>query len=1350
MSKQPTIKTKQRKSKMDKSFRLFDFNVYSAEKTQEESSDDEQQNHVNEDRSFDDEYGESYGYTEPKKKSTTYKDSKIFMIQMFGVNEKGETCSIIAEHFKPFFYVKVDDDWTQGKKLSFLAHIKQQIGKYYEDSISECKLIKRKKLYGFDGGKLHKFVMFKFENERAFNKVKNLWFEDKYNHKEKRKQRRLIPKGYLFDDCFTQLYEANIPPLLRYFHIKQISPSGWVALPTKKLRKPDVKRTSCKYEWVMNYKDIIPLNDKETPVPLKICSFDIEASSSHGDFPIPVKTYKKLAGNIMELWESDGLNELDREDAISHLENMIHAAFGYADNINIDLVYPKHHPDKEFVNKLFTQWIATPVKELADISDSSINTIENMFEERYAQINQGGGDEGANGCGEAYQEGGENAQHYTRFNKPTIKSYTKRKATIIDMLNDKTFDRESKVNELTNTLTAKFPKLEGDKVTFIGSTFMRYGEKEPYFNHCIALDTCDELHDVENSQIETYQTEHEVLLAWTKLIQKVDPDIIIGYNIFGFDYQFMFQRAKETRCAEAFLKLSRNKDELCGQKDFNTGELKIEESSIVIASGQHDLHFIKMNGRLQVDLYNYFRRDYNLTSYKLDYVSGYFIGDTVKKFEHISAPSVRETRAKSSKPGTPGKRLRIKTKPIDKTRIYSKNLLGLKNHSYIVFEESSHSTDMYKDGAKFKVENVNEEEGTFEIIGHESPDMSKHVKWCLAKDDVTPQDIFRMTNEGPKSRAVIAKYCIQDCNLVHYLMNKIDVITGFIEMAKICSVPMNFLVMRGQGIKLTSYISKKCREKDTLMPVIEKKENDDGYEGAIVLPPKCNLYLDNPVACVDYSSLYPSCMISENLSHDSKVWTKEYDLEGNLIKETGEKTASGEFKYDNLEDYEYVDVTHDTYSWIPNERGKRVKTKKGTKTCRFAQFKEGNAIMPSILKELLAARKATRKQIPNQKDEFMKNVLDKRQLSYKITANSLYGQCGARTSTFYEKDVAASTTATGRKLLTYAQRLIEEVYGDCICETKKYGKVHSKAEYIYGDTDSVFFTFNLEELDGTPIRGKKALEITIELAQEAGELATKFLKGPHDLEYEKTFMPFCLLSKKRYVGMLYELDPEKCKRKSMGIVLKRRDNAPIVKDIYGGIIDILMKEQNIEEAIMFLKSSLQKVVDGEYGMDKLIITKSLRSNYKNPQQIAHKVLADRIAKRDPGNKPSSGDRIPFVYIQTNGKVRLQGEKIETPEFITRNKIPIDYSFYISNQIMKPVQQVFALVLEEIPEFKKKVMNFKAKIRNLAKTMESEKFEKKEQDLRNKAVKTILFAPYLRTTDNKKQGNREITSFFRAV
>ena len=175
---------------------------------------------------------------------------------------------------------------------------KQQIGKYYEDSICECKLIKRKKLYGFDGGKRHKFILLKFENERAFNKVKNLWYTTPKKRQGGKEngftRRKLNPSGYIYDYSPTYLYEANIPPLLRYFHMKEVSPSGWIAVPNAKMKKPKVCKTSCKYEFIVSYKDIIPLNNKETPVPLKICSFDIEASSSHGDFPLPVKNYKKL------------------------------------------------------------------------------------------------------------------------------------------------------------------------------------------------------------------------------------------------------------------------------------------------------------------------------------------------------------------------------------------------------------------------------------------------------------------------------------------------------------------------------------------------------------------------------------------------------------------------------------------------------------------------------------------------------------------------------------------------------------------------------------------------------------------------------------------------------------------------------------------------------------------------------------------------------------------------------------------------------------------------------------------------------------------------------------------------
>ena len=1273
---------------MEHIFRIFDFNVYNDKKSSDDLSD-----------SDDD--------------STKFKDSTNFIIQMFGVNETGKTCSILVEDFKPFFYVMVNDSWSIQVKDAFLADIKSKIGKYYDNSITECIIIKRKKLYGFDGGKEHKFVKFEFNSMSAFNKAKNLWFSD-YNSGH-----TLLKDGYQFYNTNTRLYEANIPPLLRFFHIKDISPSGWIALPKKKtvqFTNENVKKTTCDFEYSIGFKDIVPLNNMEVRVPYKIMSFDIEASSSHGDFPVPVKSYKKLTTNIIEYFEMLDI-EITPELCKDTLKEIILTAFNYNNNSNsnstiktkIDLVYPKKAPKKQAdVEVLFEKWITTPVRKNNDSASeiANVTTIESLFE-KMGQNEENDEEEYGNG--------------YTKY----VKQVNNKKSTVIDILCDKKMDRDTKVLEINNSLNTVFPRLEGDKVTFIGSTFMYYGEKEPSFNHCVALNTCEK---VDNSIIESYSTEKEVLLAWQKLVQRENPDIIIGYNIFGFDYEFMFRRAQENNCVDEFMKLSRNKNEVCATIDKETGDYKIEESTIQIASGQHDLKFIKMNGRLQVDLYNFFRREENLTSYKLDYVAGHFIGDYTKKIEH---------KLESSE-----------------TEITTTNMTGLLEGSFVHFEEIGHSVDYYEGGDKFLVTYVDKTNCKFRINKIVNPDQQKKVRWCLAKDDVTPKDIFRMTNGTADDRAVIAKYCIQDCNLVHYLFNKADILTGFVEMAKICSVPINFLVMRGQGIKLTSYIAKKCREKRTLMPVIEKGGLDEGFEGAIVLDPKCDLYLDNPVACVDYASLYPSSMISENLSHDSKVWTKEYDLAGNLIEEFGDKNENGDFIYDNLPGYEYVNVTYDTYRYVrksPSSAAEKIRS--GMKICRFAQpgdSGEGKAIMPSILEELLVARKTTRKLIPLETDEFMKNVLDKRQIGYKLTANSLYGQCGAKTSTFYEQDIAACTTATGRMLLTYAKKIIEECYGDSICNTKEHGPVLTKAEYIYGDTDSVFFTFNLQTPEGQPIRGKKALEITIELAQEAGHLASSFLKGPHDLEYEKTFMPFCLLSKKRYVGMLYETDPNKCKRKEMGIVLKRRDNAPIVKDIYGGIIDILMKKQNIKEATDFLKSCLQNIVDEKYSMDKLIITKSLRSGYKNPQSIAHKVLADRITARDPGNKPSSGDRIPFVYINSTNKKALQGEKIETPNYILENKLKIDYSFYITNQIMKPVQQVFALVLEKIWESqnkKPKIAKFRKDVESLRNTVDEEKFHDKLEQLKNKEVKALLFDEYLRETNNEKQGNQSLTKFY---
>ncbi len=1517
-----------KKKSIGKSFRLIDFNIY-----------DEARNNGSDSESCDSNGNQKY--------KARQEDSQ-FIIQMYGINEQGETATIYINDYMPFFYVKVGDKWTQRECNMLLEDIKKKISKYFHNSIASIELVDKHKLYGFTGGKKYKFVKITFENIATMNKVKNIWFG--YDEATNRR----VLKPYVFppgnNGVNLELYESSIPPLLRYFHINNISPSGWVFVPTNKVLQPDPKTTTCKYEYICRASQIKPMNEKENRVPYKICSFDIEASSSHGDFPVPKKTYKRLASNMIDIFERQNVTDPTRGNLL--IEKIIKTAFGYGKFDDVDLVYPKVMPSKTQVDKLIKILISKPyevAKKMGDEDDikEELLTIDSIFQ-NIKDARDADSDAGSDAGSDVGGEGGGEVEEVAAYKKKSskhlraVEAIQQKDNKLVDIIIGNSCTRDEKVQKTNEALTMLFPVLEGDKVTFIGSTFMRYGETEPYMNHCLVLGGCGE---VEGAVIESVPTESELLLKWTDLIEKENPDIIIGYNIFGFDYEFMFRRAEENHCERDFLKFSRKIGELCAKENkangVADGTLAIENTKVVLASGEYDLRYPAMPGRLQIDMYTYFRRDFNLSSYKLDDVASQFISDDVNKIVSTTM-----------------------TDHGDVTELYSKNLTGLHKGDFIHIEITSFTSDYYMDGHKFKVLDIIYDKEVTEMVkgvekknkynvivigGHHAIDGVKHVKWGMSKDDVSPQDIFRLGNGSDADRAIVAKYCIQDCNLVHHLMNKIDVITGYVEMSRICSVPISFLVFRGQGIKLTSYVAKKCMLKDTLMPDLEKSGANDGYEGAIVLPPKCSMYMDNPVACVDYSSLYPSSMISQNYSHDSKVWTKEYDLAGELICETGEKNSKGEYMYDNMPGYQYIDIEFDTYKYVrktPTSAAEKVKC--GKKMCRWAQFPGGDkGIMPSILEELLKARSDTRKQAKNEKDPFMQNILDKRQLGYKVTANSLYGQCGAKTSTFYEKDVAASTTATGRMMITYAKKIIENVYGNRIYNTETHGPVLTKAEYVYGDsvtnytpvyikhnnkldiltieelaekyggdkwvmckeegkqekefceltgveswsetgwtklyrvirhklaphkniirimtpqssidvtddhslllksgqeisptnvtigtellhhsinteenkelindflnnnkiypdnrvktdrakmllklnlktmsekiimikkidyegyvydlttanhhfaagvgnmivhnTDSVFFTFNLETPEGEPIRGKKALEITIEIAQDAANLCTQWLKPPMALAYEKTLMPFILLSKKRYVGMLYEEDPNKGKMKYMGLSLKRRDSCDYLKDTYGGILTILMKEHNLQKALDFLDNSLTTLIDGNVSMDKLALTKALRGYYKNPSQIAHRVLAERIGQRDPGNKPKAGDRMKFVYFVNSNPKALQGEKIETPEFIIDNKLKIDYTFYITNQLMKPLQQLFGLALEKIWEYQGKTGALKTYKKELAKLEEEfddlEIFMKKREKMSSAKVKALLFDKHLTKIFNEKHGVQQITGFF---
>ena len=809
------------------------------------------------------------------------------------------------------------------------------------------------------------------------------------------------------------------------------------------------------------------------------------------------------------------------------------------------------------------------------------------------------------------------------------------------------------------SVDGSFPKSDrlGDKVIQIGTTVHRFGEKECFLKHMITLGDCD---PIDGIMVESYQTEAEVLIAWKNFINRLDPDIITGYNIWGFDLRYMYERAKLLEVQNKFSQISRLRGKV--------GKL-IEKQLQSSALGQNFLYILETEGRVQIDLMKLVQKDHKLDMYKLDFVASHFL--------------------KSN------------------------------------------------------------------------------------KVDLSPKELFKKFREGTSSSIRdIAVYCVQDCELCNRLIDKLDVITGNIGMSNVCFVPFSWLFTRGQGVKIFSLVAKQCRKEGFVIKVVRKEEDDGSYEGAIVLVAKPGIYL-KPISVTDYASLYPSSMISENISHDSAVWIKVLDTNGKILSEWGNP------EYYNLPDFNYNIIEYDNFEGVGDKKEITGKT-----VCCFAEHKDGtkNAV-PRILESLLFARRQTRasikykdvylndgmktwgdvsekdgkvyvtkykekpeifaksevKEIKQKFNSFQQSVLDGLQLAYKITANSLYGQIGAKTSPICFKELAACTTATGRSLLRFAKDHTEKMYPGAKC--------------VYGDTDSVFidFTKYISDVLGLNLKGKDALQKSIELGIKSGEEVTKHLKKPHDLEYEKTFYPFVQLAKKRYVGNLYGTSTEKFYQNSMGIVLKRRDNAQICKKIYGGIIDIILNQQDVPKALKFFVDSVKELLEGKEDIQNLVITKTLRAEYKAPQSIAHKVLADRMAERDPGNKPQSNDRIPFVYIQTKeikGEKLLQGDKVEHPEYIKQHpKIKPDFRYYLDHQIKVPCIQLFALVLEQLPGYNTSWFD-ESIIRKLKEKGKSQKeIDDKIADHREKEAEKLIIGDILRIDTNRRSGNSMITDFF---
>ena len=498
------------------------------------------------------------------------------------------------------------------------------------------------------------------------------------------------------------------------------------------------------------------------------------------------------------------------------------------------------------------------------------------------------------------------------------------------------------------------------------------------------------------------------------------------------------------------------------------------------------------------------------------------------------------------------------------------------------------------------------------------------------KLDMPVKELFARFKRGTVSDMTeIGKYCVKDTELPLRLMQKLNDIPNLMEMAKVTFVPMNYLIERGQQIKVFSQITKQTRLEDML--VVTPKygaPRPDSFVGATVLNAEKGAYMEEVVVGLDFASLYPTIMRAHNLCYNTIVLDDQFA---------------------NLDGVTYESVT--------------IGSQDAPTTFKFAQTKPG--VLPRILEHLALSRKKAKKDMADaarRGDTFMKDVFNGKQLAFKVSMNSIYGFCAAYMLPC--QPISASVTTIGRNMIDKTKSCVEAWYPG--------------SRVIYGDTDSVMVIFKTNDSD--------ILRESFRLGIEAADRISKTFKYPIELEFEKCYWPYLLFSKKRYAGLMYTNPDAPDYIDAKGIQLVRRDNPDFVKQVSKKILNMIMYDRQITEAMEYAVNSAKRLLNNEVPIESLVLSKSMKSesSYKNKNQ-PHLVVASKMNDRSPGSGPRSGDRVPYVFVQTNNPDDLQCARAEDPQYVKENNLPLDALYYLQRSLMSPVCSLFELFVDNPEE-----------------------------------------------------------------
>jgi DNA polymerase I len=403
-----------------------------------------------------------------------------------------------------------------------------------------------------------------------------------------------------------------------------------------------------------------------------------------------------------------------------------------------------------------------------------------------------------------------------------------------------------------------------------------------------------------------------------------------------------------------------------------------------------------------------------------------------------------------------------------------------------------------------------------------------------------------------------------------------------LQLSILVGLPLDYVMTAAVGFRVEWFMIRQAQKIGEMVPK-RTEQHYRSYAGGLVLNPRPGLH--EKIAVLDFKSMYPSIMLAYNLSPDTYIGPEEEVPVGGV--------------------YEAPEVKH-----------------------RFRKKPPG--FYKEILTYLLGTRNAIRdkmKEITKTSVEY--RVMDARQKAVKIITNAAYGYAGWTGARWYSKPVAEAASAWGRHTILTAIKLAEK----------------AGLQVIYGDTDSLFTTYDPKKIPELEKKIEKELGLEVEL----------------DKVYDHVFFTE---AKKRYAGLLPDGTID-----IVGLEVIRGDWAEVAKKVQEHTLEIVLKNNSPEKAAAYVRTMIQKLKQRDVPLRDLIIWKTLT---KPPREYAIKAPHVEAAKMlsAKGWKLTVGDKVGYVVLTGEGRLY---SRVKPYVFARLEEVDIDY--YISKQVVPAAARI---------------------------------------------------------------------------